>query len=147
MADPHASGPARRIVDPLVRFLHDEAAGGVALLVATTAALVWANAAAGSYESLELELERWRWRAAPARTGDGDGESHRRGQRLVACSRVRRAAAGGRREAGLVCEERRGSTGARLTLAVSAMSRVHSLHLKDRLGLTRYAIRRGLIDA
>jgi Na+:H+ antiporter, NhaA family len=53
MADPQArSGPARRIVDPLVRFLHDEAAGGVALLVATVAALAWANAAAGSYESL-----------------------------------------------------------------------------------------------
>jgi NhaA family Na+:H+ antiporter len=53
MVDPGArSGSARRIVDPLLRFLHDEAAGGVALLVATAAALVWANAAAGGYESL-----------------------------------------------------------------------------------------------
>jgi NhaA family Na+:H+ antiporter len=53
MADPDArSASARRIVDPLLRFVHDEAAGGVALLVATAAALVWANAGAGSYESL-----------------------------------------------------------------------------------------------
>jgi NhaA family Na+:H+ antiporter len=53
MVDPgRRSGPARRIVDPLLRFLHDEAAGGVALLVATAAALAWANAAGGGYEAL-----------------------------------------------------------------------------------------------
>ncbi|MDX6718047.1 MAG: Na+:H+ antiporter, NhaA family [Solirubrobacteraceae bacterium] len=46
------SAPAHRIVDPLLRFLHDEAAGGVALLVATTVALAWANVAGGGYESL-----------------------------------------------------------------------------------------------
>jgi NhaA family Na+:H+ antiporter len=53
MVDPDArSGPVRPIVDPLLRFLHDEAAGGVALLVATAAALAWANVAAGGYASL-----------------------------------------------------------------------------------------------
>ncbi len=31
------------------RFLHVEAAGGIVLLAATIAALVWANVAAGSY--------------------------------------------------------------------------------------------------
>jgi NhaA family Na+:H+ antiporter len=46
------SAPAHRIVDPLLRFLHDEAAGGVALLVATTVALAWANVAGDGYESL-----------------------------------------------------------------------------------------------
>lgn len=34
----------RRALDPLPEFLHQESAGGVALLVATIAALVWANA-------------------------------------------------------------------------------------------------------
>ena len=34
----------RRAVDPLADFLHDEAAGGVALVVAAVAALVWINA-------------------------------------------------------------------------------------------------------
>jgi len=33
----------RRVIRPLVDFLHAEAAGGVALVVATTAALLWAN--------------------------------------------------------------------------------------------------------
>ena len=33
----------RRALDPLTEFLHQESAGGVALLVATVAALVWAN--------------------------------------------------------------------------------------------------------
>ena len=43
----------RRVVDPLRRFVHDEAAGGVVLLVATVAALVWANSpAAAGYEAL-----------------------------------------------------------------------------------------------
>ena len=36
----------RRFVDPLTDFLHEEAAGGVALAVATVVALVWANSPA-----------------------------------------------------------------------------------------------------
>jgi NhaA family Na+:H+ antiporter len=35
------AAPARR--GPLTEFLHDEAAGGVVLLVAAVAAIVWAN--------------------------------------------------------------------------------------------------------
>ena len=47
----------QRAIDPLTDFLHDEAAGGVALMVATVAALVWANAAGESYGSFwEREL-------------------------------------------------------------------------------------------
>ncbi|SDD89369.1 Na+/H+ antiporter NhaA [Actinokineospora iranica] len=47
------SGLAQRVVDPLRRFVHDEAAGGVVLLMATVAALVWANSpAAAGYEGL-----------------------------------------------------------------------------------------------
>jgi NhaA family Na+:H+ antiporter len=63
----------RRIVDPLTEFLHAEAAGGVALLVATAIALVWANAGASGYASvwehvlelgagdlsLRLDLRHW----------------------------------------------------------------------------------------
>jgi NhaA family Na+:H+ antiporter len=42
----------RRALDPLTEFLHQESAGGVALLAATVAALVWANAIGeGSYTS------------------------------------------------------------------------------------------------
>src|ERR1044072_6121168 len=74
MADPDArTGPVRRIVDPLTEFLHDEAAGGIALAIATVLALVWANADAGGYESvwghvieigpgatsLHLDLRHW----------------------------------------------------------------------------------------
>ncbi len=33
------------VVDPLTEFLHDEAAGGIALAIATVVALVWANSA------------------------------------------------------------------------------------------------------
>ncbi len=47
------SGLTQRLVDPLRRFVHDEAAGGVVLLLATVAALVWANSpAAAGYEGL-----------------------------------------------------------------------------------------------
>ncbi len=46
-----AKRQVQRAMDPLTDFLHDEAAGGVALMVATVAALVWANAAADSYVS------------------------------------------------------------------------------------------------
>ena len=49
-----AHGAKRRIqraTDPLTEFLHDEAAGGVALMVAAVAALVWANAWSDSYAS------------------------------------------------------------------------------------------------
>jgi NhaA family Na+:H+ antiporter len=41
-----------RIAQPLRRFLHIEAAGGVVLVAATVAALVWANAWPASYASL-----------------------------------------------------------------------------------------------
>jgi NhaA family Na+:H+ antiporter len=40
---------ARRIGRPMRRFLHVEAAGGLVLLAATIAALVWANVAGDSY--------------------------------------------------------------------------------------------------
>ena len=39
---PHQSG-VRRVLSPLLDFVRDEAAGGVALIVATIAALLWAN--------------------------------------------------------------------------------------------------------
>lgn len=40
----------RKALDPIASFLHDEAAGGIVLLVATIAALAWANLASpGSY--------------------------------------------------------------------------------------------------
>jgi NhaA family Na+:H+ antiporter len=42
----------QRIVDPVADFLHDEAAGGIALAVATVIALVWANTAPDGYASL-----------------------------------------------------------------------------------------------
>jgi NhaA family Na+:H+ antiporter len=63
----------RRVVDPLTDFLHDEAAGGIALAIATLAALVWANAAGDGYLTtwehalrvgigdlaLDLDLRHW----------------------------------------------------------------------------------------
>jgi NhaA family Na+:H+ antiporter len=63
----------RRVVDPLTDFLHDEAAGGIALAVATLAALVWANVAGDGYLAtwehalrvgigdlaLDLDLRHW----------------------------------------------------------------------------------------
>jgi NhaA family Na+:H+ antiporter len=67
------SRSVRRLVDPLTGFLHDEAAGGIALAVATVAALVWANTATDAYASvwrhvldasvagidLDLDLRHW----------------------------------------------------------------------------------------
>jgi NhaA family Na+:H+ antiporter len=45
--------PVRRVVDPVVEFLRDEAAGGLVLLAATVVALVWANTPAReAYDSL-----------------------------------------------------------------------------------------------
>jgi Na+:H+ antiporter, NhaA family len=63
----------RVVVDPLTEFLHDEAAGGVALVVATVIALLWANTAGDEYASawahvlrvgigdlaLDLDLRHW----------------------------------------------------------------------------------------
>ena len=43
---------ALRVLHPLRDFLRTEAAGGVVLVVATAAALVWANAAPTSYDDL-----------------------------------------------------------------------------------------------
>ncbi len=42
---------ARRVAQPVARFLRIEAAGGVLMLIGTVAALVWFNIAAHSYES------------------------------------------------------------------------------------------------
>jgi hypothetical protein len=44
----------RAQVDPLVEYLHDEAAGGIVLLVAAIAALVWANSPAS-----DAYFDRW----------------------------------------------------------------------------------------
>ncbi len=63
----------RVVVDPLTQFLHDEAAGGIALAVATVAALLWANTAGDEYAAawahvlrvgtgdiaLDLDLRHW----------------------------------------------------------------------------------------
>ncbi len=47
------NNPLARLARPLARFLHIEAAGGLLLLAATVAALVWANSPwSASYESL-----------------------------------------------------------------------------------------------
>jgi NhaA family Na+:H+ antiporter len=47
------SALVRRVVDPLWEFLHDEAAGGIVLLLATVVALAWANSGgAEAYDSL-----------------------------------------------------------------------------------------------
>lgn len=48
----------RVVVRPLREFLRWEASGGVVLLLATLAALVWANLAVGSYEGLWAERVR-----------------------------------------------------------------------------------------
>ena len=51
-------GAVRRVVDPLTEFLHEEAAGGLVLLAATVAALLWANPASDGYAALwERELK------------------------------------------------------------------------------------------
>jgi NhaA family Na+:H+ antiporter len=63
----------RVVVDPLTEFLHDEAAGGLALAVATVTALLWANTAGDGYVAawahvlrvgsgdlaLDLDLRHW----------------------------------------------------------------------------------------
>jgi NhaA family Na+:H+ antiporter len=65
--------PPRRVAGALADFLHDEAAGGIALVVATIGALVWANVSLDGYESvwdaelgadvldlkLRLDLRHW----------------------------------------------------------------------------------------
>lgn len=48
-SDQTAKRHVKRAVDPLVDFLRDEASGGVALMLATVAALIWANTAGDSY--------------------------------------------------------------------------------------------------
>ena len=68
------SDRVRERVSPLVEYLHDEAAGGVVLLVAAIAALVWANSPGGDAyfdlwhtklslgigdASLDLDLQHW----------------------------------------------------------------------------------------
>ncbi|MET0627508.1 MAG: Na+/H+ antiporter NhaA [Acidimicrobiia bacterium] len=47
-----ADSRALRLLHPLRDFLRTEAAGGIVLVVATAAALVWANAAPGSYDDV-----------------------------------------------------------------------------------------------
>jgi len=58
----------QRLLDPLSEFLRDETAGGVVLLIAAVAAVVWANVAPSSYADvwhthvhvgLDLSLEHW----------------------------------------------------------------------------------------
>ena len=44
-----------RIRTPIAEFLHDEATGGVALVIGTAAALIWANVAPDGYSSLWKE--------------------------------------------------------------------------------------------
>ena len=65
MAERKASS-GRRALAPLTDFLHDEAAGGVVLVVAAVAAVIWANSPfSGSYVSFwhhELTLG-WGWAA------------------------------------------------------------------------------------
>jgi NhaA family Na+:H+ antiporter len=54
-----------RVAGPLVEFLREEAAGGIAVLVGAVAALVWANGWSGGYESFwaselgPLDLHHW----------------------------------------------------------------------------------------
>ena len=48
----HSDRRLARVAQPLVRFLDIEAAGGIALVAAAAAALIWANAWPGSYESV-----------------------------------------------------------------------------------------------
>ena len=48
---PKAGARTRQLVDPLTDFLNSEAAGGLVLLAASIAALVWANVAGASYVS------------------------------------------------------------------------------------------------
>jgi Na+:H+ antiporter, NhaA family len=43
----NAKPRVQRAVDPLREFLHDEAAGGIVLMIATVVALVWVNSGAG----------------------------------------------------------------------------------------------------
>ena len=64
---------ARRVAQPVARFLRIEAAGGMLMLLGTVVALVWFNIAAHSYESfwhtaleinvggfhLDLTLQEW----------------------------------------------------------------------------------------
>ncbi len=65
---------SRRLIRPLVDFLHTEAAGGVALVIATMVALVWANSAwdasyndlwathlAVSFGDWEIDLDLRQW--------------------------------------------------------------------------------------
>jgi Na+:H+ antiporter, NhaA family len=47
-----ADSRALRLLHPLRDFLRTEAAGGLVLVVATAAALVWANVASGSYDDV-----------------------------------------------------------------------------------------------
>lgn len=51
-SDEPTGGAISRLIDPLTDFLHDEAASGVVLLLATIGALVWANFASDSYTAL-----------------------------------------------------------------------------------------------
>ncbi len=58
-------GPLRRlVVQPTLRFMQVEAAGGIVLVIAATAAMIWANAAHGAYEDfwhahIKLDLSIW----------------------------------------------------------------------------------------
>ena len=59
------TGRLRQATDPLVEFLREEAASGIAVLAGALAALAWANLASGGYEAfwartlLGLDLHHW----------------------------------------------------------------------------------------
>ncbi|MFA6623313.1 MAG: Na+/H+ antiporter NhaA, partial [Fibrobacteraceae bacterium] len=63
-ADLFPTDPIDRLMGPIQRFLRVETTSGVVLIVATLAALLWANLAAGTYSSfwntsLDLSFGPW----------------------------------------------------------------------------------------
>ena len=63
-ADLFPTDPIDRLMEPIQRFLRVETTSGVVLIVATLAALLWANLAAGTYSSfwntpLDLSFGPW----------------------------------------------------------------------------------------
>ena len=56
---PGARALPRRVLGPVQEFMRLEVAGGLVLLVASVAALVWANVATGSYEDFWDTAVSW----------------------------------------------------------------------------------------
>ena len=63
MSDDESTAVRRRVVDPVLDFLHDEAIGGVVLVVAAVVAVAWANVGTGyaSFWHRELTLGSGTW--------------------------------------------------------------------------------------